>query len=164
MPELRIRPAVMADSGEIAQVQHESWVQAYRQLLPRDFPLRSEAERITIWQERIAAHPCHTLLAEQDDALVGFLYWIPEASHRALLRSLYLHPFFWRQGIGSQLLRQAMGDMCSEGIRRLSLWVLANNIPAERFYLSHGFHYDGQSQSQPLGSGRYLQRHMVKAL
>jgi GNAT superfamily N-acetyltransferase len=164
MPELTIRPALVVDAGEIAQVQHESWIQAYRKLLPRDFPLRSEGERVAIWQERISAHPCHTLLAEQDGALVGFLYWIPEAPHRALLRSLYLHPFFWRQGIGSQLLVQVLDDLQRDDIRRLSLWVLANNIAAERFYLHHGFHYDGQSQSQPLGSGTYLQRHMIKTL
>ena len=164
MPELRIRPALMADADEIALVQHESWVKAYASLLPKGFPLRSEGERISIWQERIVAHPCHTLLAEQDGALVGFVYWLPETSHQAMLRSLYLHPFFWRQGIGSRLLQQALDDMRRDGIRRVGLWVLVNNLRAERFYLSQGFHYDGQLQSQPLGSGTYQQRHMIKVL
>lgn len=122
MPELRIRPALMADADEIALVQHESWVKAYSSLLPNGFPLRSEGERISIWQERIVAHPCHTLLAEQDSALVGFVYWLPETSHQAMLRSLYLHPFFWRQGIGSRLLQQALDDMRRDGIRRVGLW------------------------------------------
>ena len=73
MQELRIRPALMADADEIALVQHESWVKAYSSLLPNGFPLRSEGERISIWQERIVAHPCHTLLAEQDGQFISCL-------------------------------------------------------------------------------------------
>ena len=66
--------------------------------------------------------------------------------------------------IGSHLLQQALEDMRRDGIRRVGLWVLVNNRRAERFYLSQGFHYDGQLQSQPLGPGTYQQRHMLKVL
>lgn len=164
MPELTLRPALVADAEEIARVQHESWSQAYKALLSGDFPLRSEGERVALWQQRLQEHPCHTLLAEQSGALVGFVYWLAGAALEAQLRSLYLHPFFWRQGIGSALLRQAMGDMRHEGQRRVGLWVLANNVRAERFYLSQGFYYDGQQQSKGSGRAIYLQRRMVRAL
>lgn len=164
MPELTLRPALVADAAEIARVQHESWAQAYKRLLPEGVPLRSEAERVALWQQRMQEHPCHTLLAEHAGALVGFVYWLGESTSEAQLRSLYLHPFFWRQGIGSLLLRQAMADMRHEGFRRVSLWVLANNLPAERFYLSHGFYYDGQQQSKGAGAATYLQRRMLRAL
>lgn len=119
---------------------------------------------MALWQQRLQEHPCHTLLAEQSGALVGFVYWLAGAALEAQLRSLYLHPFFWRQGIGSALLKQAMGDMRHEGQRRVGLWVLANNVRAERFYLSQGFYYDGQQQSKGSGRTVYLQRRMVRAL
>ena len=164
MPELILRPARVADAKEIVRVQHESWAKAYQCLLPVTVPLRSEGERLALWQQRLEEHPCHTLLAEQSGALVGFIYWLGESSTEAQLRSLYLHPFFWRQGIGSTLLRQAMDDMRHDGLRRVSLWVLANNLRAERFYLRHGFYYDGQQQSKGSGAGTYLQRRMLRAL
>jgi RimJ/RimL family protein N-acetyltransferase len=164
MSELIIRPALVADAAEVAQVQHESWCQAYRSLLPKDFPLRTQDERILIWEKRITAHPCQTLLAERNGSLLGFIYWESGTERNALLRSLYLHPFFWRQGIGSRLLLQALDDMRQQGFRRVGLWVLANNLRAERFYLRQGFHYDGQLQTRSFGSGSYQNRFMVKLL
>ena len=164
MSILTIRPALGRDVADIVNVQQESWQAAYKALLPDQFLLRKEEERIAIWQQRLVDWPCHTLLAEVDGNIAGFLFWQPEQRTRALLGSLYLHPFFWNQGIGHQLLRQGMADMRDEGIQRVDLWVLANNRRAEHFYLREGFRYDGRSQLQAVKAGEYQQRHMFRLL
>lgn len=164
MSVLTMRPAQSKDAPEIARVQQESWSAAYSGLLPSSFPLRSEQERIAIWKQRLVDWPCHTILAEIDDGLVGFLFWHPELRLQALLKSLYLHPFFWNQGIGHQLLQQGLDDMRTEQMQRVDLWVLANNLRAEHFYLREGFRYDGRHHQQMVGQGQYQQRHMFRSL
>ena len=165
MPELRLRPALAQDGKEIACVQHESWVEAYRQLLPAGFPLRHEEERVALWQQRVMDHPCHTLVAEIDGAIVGVIFWEPVSAVMAEIASLYLHPFVWRRGIGRQLLEQVVVDMRLAGLLRVGLWVMSGNIRAERFYLSQDFQYDGQTRQRHIASrGGYVQRHMVRPL
>lgn len=165
MPELKIRPALAQDAREIACVQHESWVEAYRHLLPSGFPLRGEDERVNLWQQRVCDHPCHTLVAEIDGAIVGFLFWDSISSVMAEISSFYLHPFVWRRGIGRLLLGQVLTDMSLNGFLRVGLWVMSGNLRAERFYLSQGFHYDGQTRQRQFAiMGGYIQRHMVRSL
>lgn len=162
---LSVRPATLADVDDIVQIQQESWQQAYQGLLPEvALTLRPPEERGLIWQQRLKAHPCMTLLAQVQDAVAGFLYWFPENKRVAQLKSFYLHPFYWQQGLGSALLRQALGDMQVLGLRRCELWVLANNRPAERFYLKQGFQYDGQRQQRRMEEIEVVQRHMYRLL
>lgn len=160
-----VRPATLADVDDIVQIQQESWQQAYQALLPETaLILRPASERALLWQQRLKAHPCMTLLAQVQGAVAGFLYWFPENTRVAQLKSFYLHPFYWQQGMGSELISQAMDDMLSLGLRRCELWVLANNRPAERFYLKQGFQYDGQRQQRRLEDVDVVQRHMYRLL
>ncbi|MCD8546997.1 MAG: GNAT family N-acetyltransferase [Aeromonadaceae bacterium] len=162
---LALRPATLADVDDIVQIQQESWQQAYQGLLPEvALILRPAQERAFIWQQRLKAHPCMTLLAQVQDAVAGFLYWFPENQRVAQLKSFYLHPFYWQQGLGSALLSEALQDMQDVGLRRCELWVLANNRPAERFYLKQGFQYDGQRQRRQMEGVEVVQRHMYRLL
>lgn len=164
MPELTVRPALVGDAREIAQVQQESWAQAYAGLLPDGFALRDEAERVNIWAERIERCPCHTLIAVIDKAIVGVIYWTPHSAYQAEISSLYLHPFYWGQGIGRRLLGSVLRDLRQERVLRISLWVMSGNLRAERFYLANGFQYDGQSRVRQVVGASYRQRRMVRSL
>jgi Acetyltransferases, including N-acetylases of ribosomal proteins len=164
MPELTVRPALVSDAREIAQVQQESWVKAYAGLLPEGFPLRDEEERIALWAQRIVTYPCHTLVAEVDKAIVGVIFWVTLSAYQAEIGSLYLHPFYWGQGIGRRLLERVLADLRQEKLLRVSLWVMSGNIRAERFYLANGFQYDGQSRVRQMAKGSYRQRQMVRSL
>ena len=46
----------------------------------------------------------------------------------------------WGTGLGHRLLRASLGDQPA------SLWVLAANARARRFYAAHGFEPDGQER------------------
>ncbi len=164
MPELTLRPARVSDAREIAQVQQESWIQAYAGLLPGGFPLRDKEERVVIWQQRIEHYPCHTLVAEIDRALVGVIFWEQHSAYQAEIGSLYLHPFYWSQGIGRQLLASVLEDMRHDKIVRVSLWVMSGNLRAERFYLANGFQYDGKTRVWQMTGASYRQRSMVRTL
>lgn len=164
MPELTLRPALVSDAEEIALVQQESWEQAYAGLLPDRFPLREKEEREVIWVQRIEQYPCQTLVAEIDKAIVGVIFWEAHSAYQAEIGSLYLHPFYWRQGIGRQLMASVLKDMRHEKIVRVNLWVMSGNLRAERFYLANGFQYDGQRRLRQMAGASYSQRRMVRSL
>ena len=63
------------------------------------------------------------------------------------LHHLYVDPNAQRGGLGSALLRRAMAKRTT-----LNLWVFQQNVPARKFYKSHGFKEveltDGQANEE----------------
>lgn len=157
MPTLILRPAERTDALEIARVQFESAQAANREVGLEAVPWRDELTRQAIWQQRIADHPCQTLVATEGGAITGLVFWQRLRPGTALLKSLYVHPFFWHRKIGHRLYRQAIEDMRLEDIRRVELWVMTGNRRAERFYLQEGLRYDQQTK---VLDGQVRQRHM----
>jgi GNAT superfamily N-acetyltransferase len=68
------------------------------------------------------------------------------------LYALYLHPQFWRQGIGRRLHDHLMHRLVDRGGKRLTLWVLEINARARGFYEALGWVASGQSREIPLGA------------
>lgn len=157
MSELTLRPAECSDALEIARVQYESARAATREAGQAAVTWRDESTRQAIWQQRIANHPCQTLVATEGGAITGLVFWQLLRPGYALLKSLYVHPYFWHRKIGHRLYRQALTDMRLEGVHRVELWVNAGNRRAERFYLREGLRYDQQTK---VLSGQLRQRHM----
>ena len=52
----------------------------------------------------------------------------------AWLNHLYIHPQFWRKGLGSALLTEVQTAAPS-----LQVWTFEQNTPARHFYTRHGF-------------------------
>jgi GNAT superfamily N-acetyltransferase len=76
------------------------------------------------------------------------------------LRSLFVHPNAWRQGVGRALMEFALGELGAMGYREATVWSLAGNARANAFYEAHGFARDGAEQSRPvfLGAGEVRYR------
>jgi GNAT superfamily N-acetyltransferase len=54
--------------------------------------------------------------------------------------ALYVDPDLWGNGIGSQLLEQAMDSFRTAGCTVAELWVMDGNERAQQFYRSLGWH------------------------
>lgn len=65
----------------------------------------------------------------EDGRPAGFM-----ALEQGWINQLYLHPDFFRRGLGSRLVAEAkaVND-------QLELWAFQHNAPARRFYQSQGF-------------------------
>lgn len=86
---------------------------------------------------------CHILIVRNEDCWVaGFCaFWIVfDEMH---INNLALRPQFRAQGIGTALLRHALGDARELGARRATLEVRASNDPARRLYARLGFYVAG---------------------
>ena len=69
----------------------------------------------------------------------------PDLSHWGELVSLYVHPDYWGQGYGSALMEEVLNRMKTAGYPGCFLYVLRENNRARRFYVKHGFAWDGHS-------------------
>lgn len=86
---------------------------------------------------------CHILIVRNEDCWVaGFCaFWIVfDEMH---INNLALRPQFRAQGIGTALLRHALGEARELGARRATLEVRASNDPARRLYARLGFYVAG---------------------
>lgn len=90
------------------------------------------------------------LVAEVNKSgIVGFTGAVPwrDSDRTFALGSLYVHPQYWREGIGSQLIDEIETEIQSLGGEYVRLVVMAENDVGIQFYESTGFdrtddHYD----------------------
>ena len=163
---VRFRSGSAADAPAIAQVRYESWRAAYAGIIPADI-----IERLTgrydgeQEQTLFASRPWRrTLVAERTRAgeITGYASYGPERgldglprtvrdgpgspnNRRAELYALYVGPAWWSTGTGRALMRQVLEETRREGYPEITLWVLAGNARARRFYERSGFRLQGRT-------------------
>ena len=140
---MEIRQAGPHDAEAIAALHADSWRRHYRGAYLGSY-LDGEvlADRQAVWRDRLAygAHR-HTLVAEHEDAVVGFAHLILDDDQRwgALLENIHVAADLKRQRVGSRLMSE-MATVLQQ--RRPSsamyLWVLEQNTAAQAFYLARG--------------------------
>jgi ribosomal protein S18 acetylase RimI-like enzyme len=135
----------------------ESWRRHYRGAYSDAF-LDGDvaADRRAVWTERFAEpDPLrYTLLAEDDDELIGFAHTVFEndSSWGALLDNLHVHHDRKRSGIGSRLLTlTAQATLRRRVATGLHLWVLEQNTAAQSFYQARGGQCVGSRRISPPG-------------
>jgi GNAT superfamily N-acetyltransferase len=129
----RLRRARRTDAEAIARVHIASWQTAYRGLIPEEALKAFDLPRCLIGWQRTLDAGAHVWLATEDELVVGF------AEIRGCeVPVLYIHPGWWRLGLGSRLLRRALAEIGKNGHRQAMIWVLADNADARQFYSRHG--------------------------
>jgi ribosomal protein S18 acetylase RimI-like enzyme len=152
------RTAGPADADAIAFVHVETWKLAYRGQVPDDYlDGLSVDERAGRWRQLFAetSPPAEVLVAEED-AVVGFASIVASRDEDAgaatgEVAAVYLLPTHWDRGIGRELLLLAVGRLAAAGFETATLWVLASNARARRFYEAAGWSPDGTEQLTRIG-------------
>jgi GNAT superfamily N-acetyltransferase len=110
---------------------------AYRDLVSAEYLNQmTVATRTERWGSRIRSGERTILLAERDGTLEGVVSF--GLTDEVLeLMSLYVAPNIRGSGLGTRLLRVAVGD------RPATLWVFRDNLRAIEFYRRHDFELDG---------------------
>ena len=106
----------------------------------------------------------HVILAEDGDALVGFVcaYGADDERWGTLVDNLHVRPDRHRQGTGKRLLAEVAAWCLAEHAGSgLYLWVLEQNSRARRFYESLGAKDVGTKTSVPPGGGSTVARRYV---
>jgi len=64
--------------------------------------------------------------------------------------ALYVHPDWWRRGVGRVLLDASLAFLREQGYGVATLWALEDNARARAFYEAEGWHDDGGRQQLEL--------------
>jgi len=151
---VRIDAATSDDCRGIAEVHVESWQHAYKDILPEHYLASlSVVEREAMWRRMIERQPSHLLLARAGGQVAGFVAFGASrdegaSAHCAEIWAIYVRPAFWSVGAGRQLWFSALQQVLAEGYKTVSLWVIAGNQRAVRFYERAGFVAEPASRKQ----------------
>ncbi|MDR7275448.1 GNAT family N-acetyltransferase [Catenuloplanes atrovinosus] len=151
MPDITLRTAGIADVPAIAALHADSWRRHYRGAYT-DAYLDGDvlADRQAVWSARLAAAAgtagtagTATIIAEHDgdDGIAGFVHVVLDRDPvwGSLVDNLHVVHHRHRSGVGRRLLaRAARIAVTAADSNVLHLWVLEQNVAAQRFYLACG--------------------------
>ena len=125
MSGLRLRAAVVADGAEICAV----YLASRRDALPYLPELHSDEAMLRWIMDGLLPNSI-VRIAEADGRIAGFL-----ALKSTEIDHLYVHPDYYRRGVGRQLLAEAR----ALSPERLHLFTFQRNSRARALYEAHGF-------------------------
>ncbi|HEV2071700.1 MAG TPA: GNAT family N-acetyltransferase [Acidimicrobiales bacterium] len=140
---MRVRQATSGDTHAIAEISVRSWQVGYAGQVPQAYldglKVTHRGQAIQAMLARSSGPSRGFFVAENTSGRVlGFANVRPSeenlGSGEGELQALYVHPDFWRQGVGSELMRAGLQLLRSEGKVEAVLWVLDTNDRARRFY------------------------------
>ncbi len=147
------------DAEGIAAVHVRSFDATYRDVLPDVAAAAPDLEtRTERWQALLEpdTDAAHTLVAEQRSVAVGFCSLATPSrdaspdERTAEIAAFYVAPSRWGNGVGTALITQALSELRADGWTAVTLWTLAANEPARKFYARFGFEPDGHAGPDPM--------------
>lgn len=157
-----VRQASPSDARGIAAVQVASWGATYRDDFPASYlAALSVEEWAARWHEMLRTRPRSVRVWVAERAvrprpeLVGFAQAGPsrddDLEDAGEVYALYVEPARLGVGVGRALFERAVSFLAESGFRWATLWVLASNARARRFYESAGWRTDGAER--PFAAG-----------
>ena len=152
-----IRCASTSDAESIAVVHVRSRQAIYRgQMSDGYLEGLSVDRRAKYWANMISENPEGVAVFEIPAGIVGFVSIEPsrdtDAERRTgELTAIYLDPANWRQGVGRNLINWSKESARLRHWRKMTLWVLKENVQARSFYEALHWRLDGKIKSERFG-------------
>jgi len=103
-------------------------------------------------------------LAEKDEKLAGYLQAIGRAARRirhVVSINIAILQAYTGQGTGGKLFDAAEKWARQNGVKRLDLSVMENNIPAQKLYDKLGFAREGTKRGSMFVNGEYINEYYM---
>ncbi len=155
--DITIRLAVPADAPDMAEIHMRSWKAAYKGIVPEEYIQRQNKKRPAMWQQIMARENTTKYVIQKDGKTVGFVCVVATtqdddtADDVCELEGIYLHPDYYRQGIGTKALEFAFDIAHGWNKSFMTLWVFSENINSIKFYETFGFVPDGKTKTLDMG-------------
>jgi GNAT superfamily N-acetyltransferase len=151
------RPARPEDTDEIVDIGLASWLEGFRDVVPRDLMPDAAGLRARV-RERIAERGPPIAVGEQDGTVHG---WITFGASRdedagpavGEIWALNVHPRAWRRGIGRELVAYALRRLAQATYSEATLWTFRDTPRSRSFYEALGFVHDGATQARRSSGG-----------
>lgn len=150
---LIVRAAAPADAAAIASVHVRTWQGAYAHVFPEEGLRALPVERReAFWHEWLTSppHAVSVFVAGAEGEVVGFVSVGASRDEEGAgeLYAIYVLPEAWGSGAGPALMASALEALRAAGFAEATLWVLADNPRARRFYEREGWRVDGATRRE----------------
>lgn len=130
-----------------------SWKEAYKGIVPQAFLDHLTPEGSSPPADRISSG--NNRVFEENGEIIGLVNFgvsrTPMSENFGELRSIYVLPEHWAEGIGSQLFLEAKTELKQAGFDGFYLWVLRDNHRARRFYEKMGMAFTNSEKIDLIG-------------
>jgi ribosomal protein S18 acetylase RimI-like enzyme len=160
---MQLSLAVNDDALGIAETHVRTWQAAYQGIVPAEYlDSLSVVTREAAWRESIIRGTPEILVAREQAAVSGFVAYGAcrdegVSTSQGEIWAIYVTPSLWSRGIGRRLWLAARERLTQQDYQRVSLWVLAENVRAIRFYRAAGFSPDPLHSKERIIAGKSLQ-------
>ncbi|MBP5223163.1 MAG: GNAT family N-acetyltransferase [Lachnospiraceae bacterium] len=147
-----ISKAKIEDAERFGYIQVESWRAAFSDILEKDIISKYlDLEHVTgIYKRNIEIGRGNGLIMQVDGRDHCIAYWDKarntEDDKMAELICIHSLPERWRNGYGTEMMKQVIKDVKTAGYTSLCLWVFDKNQRARNFYEAVGFIDTGKRQ------------------
>ena len=153
---VNIRLAVPGDAAEMAEVLMRSWEVAYKGIIPDEYIREKNAGRPEQYKWAVTAKNTDSYIIRRDGKTVGIMRIAPPQDDDTgddfyELHYIYLHPDYYRQGIGTKAMAFAFDIARNLGKKYMVVWVFADNVNSVKFYEKCGFQADGKTAMRDFG-------------
>jgi GNAT superfamily N-acetyltransferase len=159
---MKHRLAVVADAAAIADLHLASWRSAYKGFVrPGTLEALEPHGHASVWARRIEVPEVRVELLEDRQGLLAFCAHGPSGDPDAPagpmarwweIKNLHVRPELRRTGAGGKLFDRAVAHARKVHAGAVTLWVVEQNDPARRFYLSKGMVSDGVATTHVVGT------------
>jgi len=153
---ITISLATPTDAYDMAEIHTRSWEAAYKDIIPPDFIREKNTTRPALWQKILTSENTSQYVIRKDGKTVG-LMGLNRPNDDDLgdnfyeLQAIYLHPDYFRQGVGTLAMNFAFDKARSLCKTDIVVWVLEENLAAIKFYQKFGFAADGKTKEVNYG-------------
>ncbi|MFB6224074.1 MAG: N-acetyltransferase family protein [Haloarcula sp.] len=134
-----VRPAESVDIADIRRVARAAWHAVYDDILGKETvnELLSEGYTPSVLEQMIDLEEVGLFVSTADDDVVAYMSCgMTDATGFGDL-DLYVHPDYWGEGIGTELLHQGEQHLHDLSVRKIRDEVLAENEVGNAFYRIH---------------------------
>jgi len=152
-----IRCADANDAGVLGKIHSCSWKAAYKGIVPDSILDNISADMRQEYFEKALSEGWEEdyLIFAKDNAAglmtIGKCRDEDKDDSYGEIWGIYLLPEYWNRGIGTYFINWGLNELKGRGYKRVSLWVLDENLNARRFYEKIGFRHDGTTKELTLG-------------
>lgn len=147
-----IRLATPSDALEMAEIHMRSCEAIYKSFMLNEYIEKQNAKRPALWQKIITDENKTQYIIQQSGKTVGIMCVVAQPQDNdagdevSELEGIYLHPNYYRQGIGTVVMEFAYKIARSYEKTAMILWVFAENVSSINFYKKCGFAADGKTK------------------
>lgn len=144
-----IRYANVYDAKALGEIHSSSWKAAYKGIIPDKVLDNITAEkREKYFKKALSEELEEDAIIFEDNKPAGFICIgkcrdkDKDGSYGEIC-GLYLMPDYWHKGIGFKLINWGLAELEKRNYKKITLWVLEENLSARGFYEKVGFKFDG---------------------